>query len=877
MAASPLESASRRVPKVTYVPLAVKVDPRAPGGGLAKVSYVSRLNLQPGEVSAVLRQKRGGPAPDPGDLASLMTPFEGSPLPSSLPRASSFVSVPTADLLSFGRQLQALRSQQLQTLVRQNAEPEAIATAQLLLNAVVVASNSFDASGAVSPVGMLNLERLEMTPAGLERGELVATIPLAPGETTTVFQKEWSVTSQEFTSIVTDSFVNYSEKGVTENTELAQSTTSQIAHSNQLNVNATASGGVGFVSASTSVNFGSQDQRSQSATDSRKDAVTTTKKASSRVKQEHKTSISINTVTGTQEASTRTISNPSTNPIRIDYFSLIRKWRVRLYRYGLRLTYDLVIPEPGAALREAYAQLDKLQAQASGQFTFDVPHSDITTDVRAGENQPHYLVLADKYGAQVPPPPQPQTPLVVNKEFPTGGPVDIPFSVADGWITGITISFKGENIDQGGGIDLHAFIYFSNFKFDENNPLEVDDFVLLDTRGKPYLEHQSGDQTLHVEFNWHTGSSAKCNVKLAIDIAPTDSETTAWREQVWDALYNAAQTNYYAQQQQINAQISALQGLINGVDTLTLRREENDEIMKGMLRWLLGATFDFMPTDVINVAEQLAVTEEAPPWPLQPLADPLYYGEAFADASLPLSKAALSTTYQYGEMVKFINEAIEWENLVYFLYSYFWDIPASWDFIRQISHPDATRQAFLRAGSARVVVPVRKGFEQAWTNFVETGDPQTSPGAGNPYLTIAQEIYDYDQTNYPGVPPANPAADTTADPQPTVATACSQTVAASPGGPVTLTVDSTAGFLVGFTVVIDTWHGANTQESQAIIAVPSLTELTIAALKYPHDGSQTEFPIVQPGEAGLLIAEWNEYTPCSGTDIAVTSDLTTIV
>ena len=50
----------------------------------------------------------------------------------------------------------------------------------------------------------------------------------------------------------------------------------------------------------------------------------------------------------------------------------------------------------------------------------------------------------------------------------------------------------------------------------------------------------------------------------------------------------------------------------------------------------------------------------------------------------------------YQEMVKFINEAIEWENVLYFLYSYFWDYPTTWEFIRQIRHLDATRQAFLR-------------------------------------------------------------------------------------------------------------------------------------------------------------------------------------
>src|SRR5438093_3502098 len=40
-------------------------------------------------------------------------------------------------------------------------------------------------------------------------------------------------------------------------------------------------------------------------------------------------------------------------------------------------------------------------------FTFPIKHSDITADVRPGESERHYLVLADEYSVDVPPPPSP--------------------------------------------------------------------------------------------------------------------------------------------------------------------------------------------------------------------------------------------------------------------------------------------------------------------------------------------------------------------------------------------------------------------------------------------------------------------------------------
>jgi hypothetical protein len=44
----------------------------------------------------------------------------------------------------------------------------------------------FDYQRTIAPVGWLHLERIEMYPIGVERGELVFTVPMAPGETATI-------------------------------------------------------------------------------------------------------------------------------------------------------------------------------------------------------------------------------------------------------------------------------------------------------------------------------------------------------------------------------------------------------------------------------------------------------------------------------------------------------------------------------------------------------------------------------------------------------------------------------------------------------------------------------------------------------------------
>src|SRR5450631_3495106 len=277
-----LEHATRIVSKATLVPLQGDAPDR--GQAIAKYSYVSQLGLQPGEVEAVRSalQETSDIAKDRQDPAAassilqVLASFEKPTLPSLLPRPSVFAPLPLAALQTFGKALITVRRRGVDQPAHAAdglVSVEALGAARTLLNRAVIAARGLTINTTVSPIGMLNLERLEMAPAGLERGELIATIPLAPLEETAVVQKEWSVTTKEFTSIVTDSLENYSETGVTENTELAQATKSQNDHSNQLNVNASVSGSYEFVTATVATQFGSQDKNSASAEESRKHAV----------------------------------------------------------------------------------------------------------------------------------------------------------------------------------------------------------------------------------------------------------------------------------------------------------------------------------------------------------------------------------------------------------------------------------------------------------------------------------------------------------------------------------------------------------------------------------------------------------------------------
>ncbi|WP_411282740.1 hypothetical protein [Lapillicoccus sp.] len=134
------------------------------------------------------------------------------------------------------------------------------------------------------------------------------------------------MTKEGLSTIVTDSLEEYTEKGVTEKSELARATTPESKRSQQLGVGTTLSGSYGFVTFSASTDFSTALEATASTKASRTQAAEVTSKASSRVCQEREVTIQMKTSTGSQETTTREIRNASTTDgLRIDLFSMMRR------------------------------------------------------------------------------------------------------------------------------------------------------------------------------------------------------------------------------------------------------------------------------------------------------------------------------------------------------------------------------------------------------------------------------------------------------------------------------------------------------------------------------------------------------------------------
>jgi hypothetical protein len=599
----------------------------------------------------------------------------------------------------------------------------------LALDEIEKAVSGFKQSLRIEPIGRLYLERMEMYPVSIERGELVGTVPLSPQETVTISHKEWSTSSEEFESIVQDFFEHYSEKGVAEKSDASMASESETRHSNSFSFGASVSGGFGGVTVSTSLGLNETSDARESLRRSVANSREITQRASARTRKEHKVTFKLEAKKGTSDESFRTITNPSpTNAMRIDYFRLMRKWRTDLYRYGLRMTYDIVIPNPGAALWGRYQELEDIERKLSEPLEFPTKLADITEKTWAD--------LAAQYGAKVEPPPAAKVQLVIPRELkePNGALASLEFVAPPGYSLDSEVAVQGSFLIAGGGANLG--IHFSGEPLLAIEPggtvsgggnftAKITSALLGDDRSALFVGYASGQQ---IGINAFAGAS----------LLPSTLE--AWRVRTFVALQEGALQMHLAKAEKLRDRRQQLLDEISRFDALTLRRMEREEIIRGTLQWLFGPQFQLSPPAIATVIDSILSNASS--------------ATVSAGELEKLTAAEWSNVLSFGEFVKFLHQAVEWENVLFLLYPYFWGSSKLAKEKRFFLHPDPLHRDFLRAGFVRVVLTIRPGYEQSFTQLLETGAFATLPNS-HPYMTIASEIEAYARTNFPGIPPAN--------------------------------------------------------------------------------------------------------------------------
>lgn len=590
---------------------------------------------------------------------------------------------------------------------------------------------------SVPPIGYLHLERIEFNPMGTETGELVYTAPLAPEESLNFTHTEWSLVQEELESYVKDELDDFVERGVTEKNDLSQSFTNEVKVDHQFKANAKVGGKYGDAfQFSTSASYDFKKATSESVKETAKTARELTHKASTRAKQEHKQSFKLSAQTREEDVVQRTIRNPHPDKaMRVDYYRMMRRWRVDLLRYGVRLTWDMNVPEPGVDLLKKINkinQLEKLLAipfEAFFQFPFWRVQDVYGTDL---SNRPAVTASSTRFE------------IVRDAARRHGATIKVPRNAK--------ISYGGSQLKQFQGqeqIDKDEFFEIK-YKFpDYHLPSAPHDSsvyklatpddakCLLDT-----IEYAAFSDEVTIVFHKYKAQSVRIThngwAHLNRDVI------IAWENETYEAIREAAQEQFDRVQGLLMEERDRLLEDLSVEDTLSLRRLEREELVKNVLRWIFGPGFHYLLPSLSRTSR---------PGELGTNTDSFFDGATKGVLNDTIHEMAMA----HGDLIKFLHQAIEWENMQYVLYPYFWVTPAEWQAKLDLRHPDPIHQAFLKAGSARVVVPIRPGFEDQFTMFLARGRLEVPDDVKDlPYVRIAQEMQYAAQTNYPGIRAANP-------------------------------------------------------------------------------------------------------------------------
>jgi hypothetical protein len=614
-------------------------------------------------------------------------------------------------------------------------------------------------------------------------GDLATVTNVLPGESHHHLTKHTSEEEITATSEQTTQTQMQTSTELEQQSELSQETATQLhAEINgYLRADVQQSWGTGSVKVSGGVEGRlSLDQSERQASRMARRAVT---RAVSTVDNTTRESRIRRTLTRFEDTVDDTLANPTGKIVRGVYRWLDRIDRYQVFRYPDRLQLEFQLPEPAEYLRWLARERGKKDDTAAPP-EWALENAEIKEDV--GE----LLCLAAKYRAtNLPTPPAMQVSVVQALKAEAKGEHTTPSKIEDtialpladeelellvppGYqATEITFSgiaapawgeWVGESADGTTWDKYHGWHgavvsvlvgnqYFWSSNQVSGSPEHAHDAVHrtlgLDAAktkfppfGNAFVELNGGKDTEPIKAIFCPPATGKVKVALqgagvsAAHIAVTmkcertDETVHAWRQAVYDALFEAwsAWKRDWDADRGRAAEIALLSSGGSSTQVMQIIR---DEIKRQVIAWLLGpASFHGMP------GLQPAATGPDPSW---------------RDIQYDAARSSAPT-------IEFLEQAFEWGSLNYMLYSYFWAEGARWDELQQVQHPNPDMERFLKAGSARVVVPARPamiGAVQNWLIYQEPFFGRPLPIPGDPlFVSVAQEIRDLTEPPAGGEP-----------------------------------------------------------------------------------------------------------------------------
>lgn len=603
--------------------------------------------------------------------------------------------------------------------------------------------------GAMKPPVVGDLLRVEQDLRRYELSEIADLVTVMQGERRERTVRTLARTTQTTTTETASEREQTSSVTTDERFQLAAQSQSTASQAASVDVGVSASGKWGPVQVSATASASFDTSKSSTDSQSQEYAKNITETASSTVRNSFKQSTSFTVLNERQETSLQGFNNEAgTGHVNGIYRWLDKVYEARLMNYGRRFMLSFTTPEPAVYYRALLAQGESAALEALVEPTHPVRlHRTSMRPLEPDEqgqgfrsfedvSEGNYAQLAAFYDiGDVEPPPVESLTGSKSIVVPEGAP---PTELKD---NGLALVMKDDSLVlpadyrlTGAGVYVpdgpsNNFRQFVDTLHLGEKKNEVDR-ILVGVGDRDFHLTVTGNgndpATIDTNFNttipFHPSApfaslahpslpvtvSATFSGMLALTIVYT-AVRTAEAFQRWQAsVFAAALKAYAAQKQAFDQAVAAARALGTGSTVAQTHNLREDQYRAIELTELKRACIELMTAGTADGHPSIRVGPDGKPTVVHEEADA---------AGLPNWRSPVAN----GAVVDLFELGFDWGQATYQFHPYYWAGPKRWDETALAAGADPVFEAFLRAGSASVVVPVHPGYERPVVFFLKTG------------------------------------------------------------------------------------------------------------------------------------------------------------
>ena len=563
----------------------------------------------------------------------------------------------------------------------------------------------------VRPLGIADFRRVEQRLCCYEPGEVAHIENVLIGESKERSTRRLRRTEDTLTVVRDDETVQERDNQTANRFEVQKESTSVMQFDISLESGVKVAGSYGVMKIEADARFATSFSTQQSDRKATKYAQEVTERAveriTTRVREERITRV----VEEFEETNKHGLDNAKGEAHIVGLYRWLDKvYEARVVNYGKRTMYEFLVPEPGAF--HLHAMTKASSAAFDGLEEPIDPRTDDISELGLAKLTSHnditewgYAAYAAAYDAEVDPPPAPM--ITVSKAYHREGmDQTVQFAESKNDLQ-ILNGYEAQRFDAPFGLHSESQSGGDNWV-----TIAIGRRSRFSTSGGTFSGVLNGEDNLVPVIIMGRTRFFAVNVEVICDRTPVS--LIEWKIKTFNAII-AAYNNKLAEYQNALAEARAMAGVvIEGTNPALNRQIEQTELRKASIRLLARHC------------------------------NPLWSDAMHDDGECGYPEFDCCEAMSDGAYAAFVEQAFEWSLMTYLFYPYFWGRKCNWEQIYQLEDVDPLFQSFLQAGYARVIVPVREGYEKAALAFIKEGkvwDGAEVPVIGDPlYLAIVNEM-----------------------------------------------------------------------------------------------------------------------------------------